>query len=531
MLLGQFTQLCAVALIKTGVTIAHHHAAAVTGMFTQERTVAGDRRRPFKAAQVVLPPVARLHQATALQPADVIAIARRRRQLCFTPFTQRGVNVEEVVHQQRTAPGIDEDVVVAHHEPIARFIDADQAQVERRLIEQIETSLALGLEQGLQARFLFVRKHITPVQIINRRAAWLVNDLQHGFANVPAERGTQRFVTGNHRLPGLGETLRVERAVDAVAVLHVIQAGAGFQQGVQQHALLHRRQRVDVLNVRRRDRQRVELRLIQIGQREVRRRQTTAAIAQAMGNQRLQLIQISLRQRFDGRGLITLGAEGPAQQQFAAIHLAVDAQLVGQRRVRIVGRARRLFQRTEQRIVGEALVELAKVIEGDRRHWQRLHGGLAGSVGQIAQHAIAKAFVRHLAQLLLDRLDRVARRCVGSQCWREAQRIGAGEPAHGAGQVDVVKQGFATVPFQLDQGRWLPAPTADHLRQCRQQKVVDLSAVGAGGLLQQLPGTFGIQPHADRLRVTILLAALRVMARQIGRRTAQLTLPDMQLFT
>ncbi len=139
--------------------------------------------------------------------------------------------------------------------------------------------------------------------------------------------------------------------------------------------------------------------------------------------------------------------------------------------------------------------------------------------------------MRHLAQLLLDRLDRVARRCVGSQCRRETQRISAGEPAHGAGQVDVVKQGFATVPFQLDKGRRLAAPAADHLRQCRQQQVVDLSAVGAGGLLQQLPGTFGIQPYADRLCVTVLLVALWIVARQIRRRTAQLALPNVQLFT
>ncbi len=87
------------------------------------------------------------------------------------------------------------------------------------------------------------------------------------------------------------------------------------------------------------------------------------------------------------------------------------------------------------------------------------------------------------------------------------------------------------MPFQLDQRRWLPAPAADHLRQRRQQQVVDLSAVCAGCLLQQLSGTFGIQPHADGLRMTILLATLRVVARQLRQRTAKLTLPYVQLFT
>jgi hypothetical protein len=82
-----------------------------------------------------------------------------------------------------------------------------------------------------------------------------VDDLQHRLADVPVERSAQRFVAGDHGLPGLGEALGVEGAVDAVAVLHVVQAGARLQQGVQQHAFLHRRQRVDVLDLRGRHRQ------------------------------------------------------------------------------------------------------------------------------------------------------------------------------------------------------------------------------------------------------------------------------------
>ncbi len=196
-----------------------------------------------------------------------------------------------------------------------------------------------------------------------------------------------------------------------------------------------------------------------------------------------------------------------------------------------MGRAWRLFQRAEQRVVSEALIKLAEVVEGDRRHRQFLHGSLAGAVGQVAQHAIAQPLVRYLAQLLLDRLDRFARCRIGGRRWRQAQRIGAGEPAHRAGQVDVVEQVFTAVTFKLDQGRRLPAPTAHHLGQRGQQQVVDLGSVGTRRLLQQLPGTFGIQAHADRLRMTILPTALRVMARQTRRRTAQLALPQVQFFT
>ena len=99
-------------------------------------------------------------------------------------------------------------------------------------------------------------------------------------------------MAGDDRLPGLGETLRIQLAVDTVAVLHVVQARARLEQGVQQHAFLHRRQRVDVLDLPGRHRQVVQLRLGQFRQREVRRRQAARLVRQAMLDQALQLVEV-----------------------------------------------------------------------------------------------------------------------------------------------------------------------------------------------------------------------------------------------
>ncbi len=76
------------------------------------------------------------------------------------------------------------------------------------------------------------------------------------------------LVASHHRLPGGGEALGIERAVDPVAVLHVVDAGARFQQGVQQQPFLHRGQRIDVLDLAGRHRQGVQLRLAQLRQRK-----------------------------------------------------------------------------------------------------------------------------------------------------------------------------------------------------------------------------------------------------------------------
>jgi len=164
-----------------------------------------------------------------------------------------------------------------------------------------------------------------------------------------------------------------------------------------------------------------------------------------------------------------------------------------------MGQAGGFLQRMEQRVSAKALVELTQVVEGDLRARQCGHALLAQVIGQVTQHAIPQTFMGHATQLLLDCLDRVA--LLGLR--RQTQRIGTGEPAHAAGQVDVIEQGFAAMAFQLDQCRGLPAPAAQYAGQGGQQQVVDLGAIGTRRLLQQLPGALGIQAHANRFGIAI----------------------------
>ncbi|MND90397.1 hypothetical protein D3C80_824780 [compost metagenome] len=153
--LGQLTQAGAIGGIEAGVAIADQHPGILYRVVTQQWPVAGHCGTALKAFEVSAPPLARLVQVLMLQPADVVAVARRHRQLRLTALAHGQVDLEEVIHQQRTAPGIDKDVVVAHHEPVAVLAHPHQAQVERRLPEQVETGFALLLVQRLQARFLF----------------------------------------------------------------------------------------------------------------------------------------------------------------------------------------------------------------------------------------------------------------------------------------------------------------------------------------------------------------------------------------
>ncbi len=101
---------------------------------------------------------------------------------------------------------------------------------------------------------------------------------------------------------------------------------------MKQHALLHRRQRVDILDLARRNRQTVKLRLGEARQREVRRRNALMP-GRAMFDQGGQRLLVATRQGVDGRGVIHLAAEAPVQLQLAVEHLTVEAKPIAQRPV------------------------------------------------------------------------------------------------------------------------------------------------------------------------------------------------------
>ncbi len=255
-----------------------------------------------------------------------------------------------------------------------------------------------------------------------------MNHLARRFQpRVPEKACAQQLVAVDRLLPGTGEALDVE-ATDIQAHLVDVGTAAGFVQAVEQHALLHRRQRIDLGNGPGRQGQGIELSLAKPGQRHIARGQPGVALDQAVRDQRLQGLLIGLGQARDGRLGVHLAAEGPVQAQFAAEHLAIDAQPVAQRRLRILPGTTPFAGGHPQRPLGEVAVELPQVVEGDARLRQGGQRCACLIATQVAQQAMAQAFVRSRAQLLLDALDG-GTKVAG---WRQAHREQAGEPAQRA---------------------------------------------------------------------------------------------------
>ncbi|MNS29111.1 hypothetical protein D3C72_611050 [compost metagenome] len=222
-----------------------------------------------------------------------------------------------------------------------------------------------------------------------------------GVETLPVEAAAQDVVTLDRCLPGAGETLDVQ-AADVQAQLADVGADLRLVQGVEQHALLHWRQRIQVLQRRDGERQFIELRLIDLRQREVRRRGLRHFKCAAVIDQRVQFMRVFVGQTLDGRGVEHLAAEAPAQGQLAAIDLTFDHQPVAQRRRRVLRHTVAFGGWGEQRALIELTVELPQIVEGNPRLRQRRQFRADLRRAEVAQRAVTQAFVRDVAQLFLD---------------------------------------------------------------------------------------------------------------------------------
>ena len=97
-----------------------------------------------------------------------------------------------------------------------------------------------------------------------------LDDLMGTVQALPVDAAAQDIVTRQGRLPGLAEAFQVQ-AADSQAQLVDVSAALGFIQRVEEHALLHGRQWVEVFDVVAGHRQCIQLRLSDARQREVRR--------------------------------------------------------------------------------------------------------------------------------------------------------------------------------------------------------------------------------------------------------------------
>ena len=372
-------------------------------------------------------------------------------------------------------------MVTGEDQVMLRTVCLDDCQSQQGCRLQVEATPTIGLGPGIQPPLDVLLRG--PVQHVERQLDVFADHLHRAF-KVGDECGAQHVVSVQHCLPGTLEPLDIQaRNVDA----HLIDilALALLEDRVKQHALLHGRKRIDVLDGTCRNRQGIQLGLIQRSQRDIGRCQGDYVLIDAMVDQRLKFADIVVGQGLYRGAVEHVLAERPGQAQLASVDLPVDGQQVFQQGLGRLASPAALAGRLQESLrgcawaFGKGAVKLPQVIERDGGHWQASQHIPCVRIPQITQRAITDALVGDRAELFLDLLDRGIegrRRC-------QLHREQAGQPADSTGQVDRIEQVFTAMPFQLHQHLIALRPTGDHTGQGGQQQVVDLGAVGGWSLL------------------------------------------------
>ncbi|MNH91299.1 hypothetical protein D3C73_438570 [compost metagenome] len=323
------------------------------------RQGAGQSRRFGERLQLLQPERFARGAIAGAQPSHVIAITANTRRR-----HDSAIPLQHFAEQLRSAPAVQQDVVVGEDQVMAVIGGLHQGQAQQRRQCQVETAQTVVLGQAIQRSGNLGL--IAPVEHGQRQRGVGQDHLQRPRAVAFAEeRRAQHFMALQRLLPGIAERLDVE-PLHIHAHLRDVGPGIRGEQAVKQHALLHRRQRQDVFDLAGRQRQGIQLRLIDAHQWHVARGQP-AGTAQAMFDQLLQLQGVGIGQTLHGLRVEHVTAEGPAQAQLPGIHLTVDAQAPVQfGRCALLG-ATVFPGRAPRCLFVETGIELAHVVEGDVR--------------------------------------------------------------------------------------------------------------------------------------------------------------------
>jgi len=207
------------------------------------------RRGELQALQALAPEREAGRAVARAQPAHVGRIGCGRRQPRRLAAAARLVQPLPVRLQDRQAPAIQQDVVEAPDHPVAPAGQREQRQPHRHGARRIQplrqVLLAPGRDHGLGG----VGRVFAQVAQPCIQRGFAQHHLQGLLQVAHGEHGAQHVVPLHQVLPRLQVALRVQRPGQFEIELLEIGTRARIAQRVEQHALLQRRQRIQVGDV------------------------------------------------------------------------------------------------------------------------------------------------------------------------------------------------------------------------------------------------------------------------------------------
>ena len=249
------------------------------------------------------------------QPAQEVLDRTPRRRRQGTAAGQRRVLLADLAEHLRRAPPVEQHVVEGPHHLNLGVGEPGHRQPQQRCGGQVETLRTVLGEQSVERVATVHIGQWPPVEKCHREGGVVRDHLQWLRYALPRDPAAQHRVAVDHPLPGRGQQRGIAYPVEHERDLFEVETLVALRQAVEDHAALHRGERVDVLDGTAVADQPVHGRLVEAGQREVRRRTATGARFGAVRDDVPQRLDHPVRQPPDRRLVVQRGGVLPGELQ------------------------------------------------------------------------------------------------------------------------------------------------------------------------------------------------------------------------
>ncbi len=203
-------------------------------------------RGRVEAAQRLAPEGLAARRVPALDPADVVLEWTRGAGQGRAGAAPRDVGREHLAQEQGRRPAVEQQVVEGEDQ-LERGTRPDRRHPQERGPREIEAASSVFVEERTEPVRLGVRREVAPVEVFPGQAHLAADELQGLLQALPGEGGAQHGVAVDHVLERVAQRACV-RAFELEGLLHDVEAGPRLGQALEEDPLLHRAQRVGVLD-------------------------------------------------------------------------------------------------------------------------------------------------------------------------------------------------------------------------------------------------------------------------------------------
>jgi hypothetical protein len=209
------------------------------GVLIGHRVIDAIRRGRSETLEPPAPEGLGLLHVLAAEPLDVVAEGPGPRQTGLQALPVAVVEREQVLHQDRQGPTVEDQVVEAPQEAVRPLPHTKERKTLGRRAVELEADGFVFLDERGETRGLRLGREGAQVLAVERQRRRLQHDLQRLFQAFPEEHRAQDPVALGERAEGPLEGGPVQRvAQDAVDLLQV-HLRLRVVEGVKQHPMLH----------------------------------------------------------------------------------------------------------------------------------------------------------------------------------------------------------------------------------------------------------------------------------------------------